>query len=126
MVLGRKRRARQRLFKCRNQAATYTQPISLDEDNHAKNICVHPKETPNYQDNRIETNIDSIHRNLASTENVADDNPIPESQCIQPAHTINIPESRWKIGIQGQLYVPKLGTQYPVTKVTSDDVKMMK
>ena len=33
--------------------------------------------------------------------------------------------SRWKIGIQGQLYAPKLGTQYHVTKVTSDDVTMM-
>ena len=32
---------------------------------------------------------------------------------------------RWKTGIQGQLYAPKLGTQYPVTKVTNDDVTMM-
>ena len=76
------------------QAATYTQPISLDEDNHANNICVHPKETPNHQDKRIETDTVANHLNLASTENVADDNPIPESQCIQPAITINIPDSR--------------------------------
>ena len=33
--------------------------------------------------------------------------------------------SRWKTGIQEQLYAPKLGTQYHVTKVTSDDVTMM-
>ena len=33
--------------------------------------------------------------------------------------------SRGKIGIQNHLYTPKLGTQYPVTKVMSDDVTMM-
>ena len=35
------------------------------------------------------------------------------------------PMSRGKLPIQNHLYTPKLGTQYPVTKVTSDDVTMM-
>ena len=33
--------------------------------------------------------------------------------------------SRGKRPIQNHLYTPKIGTQYPVTKVTSDDVTMM-
>ena len=47
-------------------------------------------------------------------------------ECASVASVVEVANaSRWKTGIQEQLYAPKLGTQYHVTKVTSDDVTMM-
>ena len=44
---------------------------------------------------------------------------------VADAETIALENSRGKRPIQKHLYDHKLGTQYPVTKVTSDDVTMM-